>query len=784
MYKNKFSNSNQAFKVNTLNTPYLIIVESPSKCGKIEKYLGFQYKCISSKGHIRQLNKVKSKKDNYEPVFEIIKEKQTHVEMMEKIISQFEPQNIYLAADDDREGEAIAWHICQVFRLNIDTTKRIIFHEITQEALMNAVQNPLHLRMNIVVAQQTRQILDRIIGFKISPFLSKVIVHEGNDFLSAGRCQTPALRLVYDNDIKSHEKQLQLEYEVFGTFFSHPSTTKFKLHKNLPTKEVCLNFLEKSKTHAHKLQIKKATSKTSAPPKPFNTSQLLQTANGTIHSSPKQTMALAQQLYQEGLITYMRTDSIKYAGPFLEKAKTYIEQEFDDSYVGNLDFLENKAKNDPHEAIRVTDLNTKTIQGDKKLQALYNLIWSRTIESCMSPYEYSSTIVHISAPLENKYVHEIEIGIFLGWKRIKNSNELQWKQEQNVKYGLCNYAQSMINKEVSFSKIECIINNVNTPKHYTEAGLIQKMEELGIGRPSTFSMLVETIKDRAYVLKKNIEGETHTCTEFMMDKVHIIREKEIEKSFGGETSKLVIENLGKQVVQLLVQHFSSIFSYEYTKHMETALDELMHNTQNNIQLISDCEAHINECMKPLQTKIKESYDIDGNAHVVFGKNGAYIKYKDSDKTETINPNIQLDFLKLENKQYNLDELIEISDKRIGVYENEPMYLKRGKYGAYVQWGENTKSLRTICPKNKSLQNISFEQICSILDANKNSHILRTINAFANIQSGKYGPFVYYKTPAMKKPLFVSLKKFPKHFMNCELQVILEWLQEKHNIALV
>ena len=166
MYKNKFSNSNQAFKVNTLNTPYLIIVESPSKCGKIEKYLGFQYKCISSKGHIRQLDKVKSKKDNYEPVFEIIKEKQTHVEMMEKIISQFDPQNIYLAADDDREGEAIAWHICQVFRLNIDTTKRIIFHEITQEALMNAVQNPLHLRMNIVVAQQTRQILDRMIDRK------------------------------------------------------------------------------------------------------------------------------------------------------------------------------------------------------------------------------------------------------------------------------------------------------------------------------------------------------------------------------------------------------------------------------------------------------------------------------------------------------------------------------------------------------------------------------------------------------------------------------------------
>lgn len=784
MYRKRFSNSNQAFHVNTLNTPYLIIVESPSKCGKIENYLGFQYKCISSKGHIRELSKVKNKKDNYAPVYEIIKEKQTHVEIMEKVIQQFEPQNIYLATDDDREGEAIAWHICEVFRLNIHTTKRIIFHEITKEALIHAVENPLQLRMNIVIAQQTRQILDRMIGFKISPFLSRIIVHEGNDYLSAGRCQTPALRLVYDNDIKSKENTLQLEYEVFGTFFSHPSTTKFKLHKNLHNKESCLEFLEKSKTHVHKLQIKKATSKTAAPPKPFNTSQLLQTANSTIHSSPKQTMALAQQLYQEGLITYMRTDSIKYAGPFLEKAKTYIEKEFDNSYVGNLDFLENKAKNDPHEAIRVTDLNTETIQGDKKLQALYNLIWTRTIESCMSPYEYNSTIVNISAPLENKYVYEIEIGVFLGWKRIKNSNELQWKQEQNTKYGLCNFAHSMTNKEVHFSKIECIINNVNTPRHYTEAGLIQKLEDLGIGRPSTFSMLVETIKDRTYVLKKNIEGEKHTCTEFMMDKTLVIGTKEVEKTFGGETNKLVLEDLGKQVVHLLMQHFSSIFSYEYTKKMECALDELMNNTQNNVQLISDCEEHIKECMKPLQNKIKESYDINGNARIVFGKNGAYIKYKDSDKTDNINPNIQIDFAKLENKQYHLDELLEISDKRIGVYENEPMYLKRGKYGAYVQWGENTKSLRNICPKNKSLQNISFEQICSILDANKNSHVLRTINVHTNIQSGKYGPFVYLKTPTMKKPTFISLKKFPHNFMSCELQLILEWLQEKHKIALV
>ena len=215
MYRKKNSKSNlfanANVQVNTLNTPYLIIVESPSKCGKIESYLGFQYKCISSKGHIRELKKVKTKKDNYEPIYEIIEGKKTHVEFMQKIIQQFKPQNIILATDDDREGEGIAWHICEVFRLNTQTTKRIIFHEITRNALQDAVQNPMTIRMNIVIAQQTRQILDRIIGFKISPFLSRIVTHDSNDYLSAGRCQTPALRLVYENDMKANEENLKLE---------------------------------------------------------------------------------------------------------------------------------------------------------------------------------------------------------------------------------------------------------------------------------------------------------------------------------------------------------------------------------------------------------------------------------------------------------------------------------------------------------------------------------------------------------------------------------------------
>lgn len=785
MYRKKNSKSNlfanANVQVNTLNTPYLIIVESPSKCGKIESYLGFQYKCISSKGHIRELKKVKTKKDNYEPIYEIIEGKKSHVEFMQKIIQQFEPQNIILATDDDREGEGIAWHICEVFRLNTQTTKRIIFHEITRNALQDAVKNPMTIRMNIVIAQQTRQILDRIIGFKISPFLSRIVTHDSNDYLSAGRCQTPALRLVYENDMKANEENLKLEYEVFGTFLPHPSTLKFKLHKNISNETACKEFLEKTKTFQHKLVIKSTTSKTKSAPKPFNTSQLLQTAGNTVHSTPKQTMMYAQELYQEGHITYMRTDSIKYSKTFITTAENYIQSSYGMSYIGNSSLLENKNANDPHEAIRVTDIKTTHIEGDNKKKALYKLIWSRTVESCMSPYEFNSTVINISAPLENKYVHEIEVGIFLGWKRVKTT-EQEFAKDQLEKSALCGYVNNIKGKYVNFQKIECHVNNVNSPKHYTEPGLIQKLEELGIGRPSTFSMLVNTIQEREYVHRKDLEGETHTCIDFSMDKSKEIIQKETNKTFGSEKNKLIIEDLGKQVIQLLLQHFAVLFSYEYTKQMEDELDKLINNTDNQIDLIYQCETTIKECMKPLQVKIKQVYDITEETQLVFGKNGAYIKYKNSEKTKSLKQNIELDFAKLENNEYSLDDLIDINDGSIGIYENEPMFLKRGQYGPYVQWGNNTKSLRSICPKNKSIHNISFEEICSVLEISKNSNVLRSINTFTNIQSGRYGPFVYHKTPYMKKPQFISLKKFPQNFMGCEESLILEWLKEKHEIT--
>lgn len=782
-YKKKVTLS--SFQVNTLNTPFLIIVESPSKCEKIEKYLGFQYKCISSKGHIRYIAKVGSSKSKYAATFEIEEEKQTHVEFMRKIINQFDPNNIFLATDDDREGEAIAWHICEVFSLNTNTTKRIIFHEMTKEALIKSVENPIRLRMNIIKAQQTRQILDRIIGFKISPFLTKLLVHDNTDFLSAGRCQTPALRLVYDNCLlNQHKSATKLEYEVTGSFFSHPSTLKMKLHENAKSEPMCLQFLELSKLHAHILSVQKSTNKYRNAPLPFNTSSLLQSASSLANCSPKQTMLYCQELYQEGYITYMRTDSTKYAKPFLQKMGDFLSKTYGQQYFGNQDLLENKNTSDPHEAIRITDISTTQVEGDVKKKAIYKLIFVRTFESCMASFEFTSTMVNISAPLNNQYEYDIEMGLFLGWKRLKIT-EKEFAEDQQQKNDLCGYIKNLAFKQIQYSKIECAVVNTNNKVHFTEAGLIQKMEDLGIGRPSTFSTLIETIQTRKYVAKMDIEGDSHMCNEYSLDKFHNLSTFSVTKTFGGEKNKLLIDDLGKQVICVLLDHFSSLFAYDYTKQMEEALDELIQNTdKSGFDIIFQCEQQIKDCMKPLQDKMKQTYKIDDNSFVVFGKNGAYIKYEDSYKTSSIKPNIEIDFEKLKNNLYSLDELIELKDESLGIYENEPLFLKKGKYGPYVQWGSNIKNLKSICPKNKSLENISFGQICAYLTAVNTSSILRQLGPDANIQNGKYGPYVYYKTEEMKKPQFFPLKSFRAGFMTCDISTLSDWLKTQHNVTLL
>ena len=454
-YKKSNKNDIKNDEVLSSNYKWLIIVESPSKCIKIEHFLGSEYKCIASKGHLREICGLKSinTKTNYEPQFSIIKKQEKQIEYMRKIIQNFSHEKILLASDDDREGEAIAWHICELFNLPTDSTPRIVFHEVTQPALKSAVDNPRFVDMNLVKAQHARQILDILIGYKISPTLWRYMYNNKDNALSAGRCQSPALRLIYDNHIEKTNIEYENTYKIIGNFFD--KKIDFTLNHEFKNDKEVLNFLNDSIQHKYELSISSPKNSFTSPPKPFNTSALLQSANNILSLSPKDTMKLCQILYQDGYITYMRTDNRKYSTKFIEEIKPFIKSQYGDIYIGDFDKIENKDKNNPHEAIRVTkidiiDLESKGYEKGK-LVSLYKLIWKNTLQSCMAEYKYESHDITISSLNDYYYKYIIDRPIFYGWKQCQNNINLL--DEQNTKSSLLMYFTLFIqNKKKNHTK--------------------------------------------------------------------------------------------------------------------------------------------------------------------------------------------------------------------------------------------------------------------------------------------------------------------------------------------
>jgi len=765
---------------------YLIIVESPSKCAKIESYLGEQYCCISSKGHIRQIDGIKSidTKKTYEPTFSIIDEKKQHVENMKNTIHMFSKENIILAADDDREGEAIAWHICKVFDLSVETTKRIIFHEITKTAIIKAINNPTLVNMDLVHAQHARQVLDIIVGYRISPFLWKYLYNNKSNSLSAGRCQTPALRLVYDNEKeKEIGNGLERKYKTIGIFLE--KRIEFELQYEFDTESQVIDFLEKSKSHKHQLSIGPPKDSIKSAPKPFHTSRLLQVASNVLHISPKETMSLCQILYQSGYITYMRTESSQYSKSFLDNAEKYILGEYKhESYVGDFNKLENKDASNPHEAIRVTNLETQDISDNDngRLVSMYKLIWRNTLESCMADAKYNVVKATISGALENLYEHIVEIPVFLGWKIItdkKNKDE-----NQNIGKGLLLYLQSVKNP-VNYQTIDSIVVVRNKHQHYTEASLINKLEDLGIGRPSTFASIVETIQERGYVKKQNIEGITSKCCEFKLIG-QSIEKMEKEKTFGNEKNKLVIQPTGILTVEFLIKNFEELFSYQYTENMEKNLDLVSSGKEKEWSSIcSNCDKEIKKLSNTIKETGKQSYYLDDNHELVFQAYGPSIKHKMDDGTIEYLPgkkDLKIDLEKLKNGDYSLDDVVEIKNNCLGKYENENLFIKTGKFGPYVEWGSNRHSIKEI---DKPLINITMEDVISFLSnltAKQDKNVLRILNENMSVRKGKFGAYVFYKKKDMAKPEFLNIKKFNEGFLTCHAETLISWLNNTYNLA--
>jgi len=777
----------------------LVIVESPAKCSKIETFLGKDYKVIGSYGHITHLSSLEqiNIKANYTPTFNIIESKQQQINKIKKAING--AREIILATDDDREGEAIAWHIAQVFNLDITKTKRIVFHEISEQALKSALANPRTININLVYAQQGRQILDLLVGFTISPLLWKSIVQNSKNSLSAGRCQTPALRLVYDNYKEIRESPGTLSFNSVGYFTS--KNIEFVLNKNHNSHELIKEFLELSIMHDHILSKEREKTLIQSPPSPFTTSLLQQAASNSLNISPKETMSYAQKLYEDGYITYMRTDSKCYCNDFIEQCKMFICIKYGAYYVANIDDLikltngngnDNEASNSTHahEAIRPTNIKLETLDSahySAKHIKLYKLIYTNTLESVMSNAEYNQLNVSISAPHDSYYKYNALENTFLGWKIINN----------NIEDKHYNYLKNIKEGTIDYNKIICKETLKDLKSHYSEARLVQLLEQKGIGRPSTFSSLLEKIQERNYVKKEHVTGKKITTTDYTLIDSTITKETSA-KEFGNEKNKLVITQLGIITIEFLITHFNKLFDYEYTKLMEDDLDAIAQGAKAYYDLCSECSTLMDTLIESSnlnnndssKTSEKLQITIDDKHTYIIGKNGPTLKYTKEDGTlgfYGVKKNIDIDLLKAGH--YTLEDVLETTQESIrnlGLYKEQPVYLKYGSYGYYLECGQLRKSLVSV-KINVPFKELTLEDAITILetcDPVSNS-LLRYISNSLSIRKGKYGDYIFYKSEKMKKPQFLKLQGFninsDTNYLSCSLDALKLWIKEKYGV---
>lgn len=840
---------------------FLIVVESPSKIKKIKSFLGNKYDVIATKGHLCQLiglNEIDSFCKSESPTFQdenniftSIDRQIQHINSIKSMIEHYSPVNIILATDNDREGEAIAYHFCRIFGLSVENTKRITFNEITQESISHSINELGKIDVSSVRSQMARSFIDIIIGYSISPLLfsiqnkiwkkstnKKQNKNADGGTLSAGRCQSVALRIIYDKYMESMNSSTIKQYNVSAYFFA--INLQFTFSHNFTESSDVVDFLEKSKTHDHYFDVGEGKMTYLNPPTPLNTAKLLQQANNTLGYSPNKTMAVAQSLYQSGKITYLRTETSKYSKDFIDTTTEFIRNNYgyeagQCDYVGSVENL-SKIENDmlhgqnPHEAIRPTNIND--IPNDES-EPLYKLIWKNSLQSCMSQSISKTYEITVNSPMKSeKYVNSLAIPIFLGWKKefqlIKTSDKnkkMQCANHNSDPNKILLYLQTKDSKTpIKPNRIDCSMEMKNIEKHYSESSLIQKLEELGIGRPSTYSLFVETIKERGYVTKSDVDGVKCECKDHTLyfppdGSVPQISEKTNIKIFGNEKNKLMIQPIGVVCMEYLLQHFNSIFKYEYTNELEEQLDVIANNKAQDptwLNVVRNFKEGLDKIAFNVPKAKKYTFTIDDSNDFMFHQNTPVIRRKivNSETVDSQLPSeseseskknkkkstmqyeyyplkkyLNIDIMKLQNNQYKLEDLLEYPNSFLGMYNNTKLHIKYGQYGYFLEWGVDphlqTKSLNDI-DKSVSLHTFDLQMaIDHIEEKMKSNHqsadkkkIFRTIDAFTDIRQGKFGTYIYHKTDSMKKPAFIPLKKCPVNYMTATDDELMKWAYSK------
>ena len=763
----------------------LVIVESPSKCKKIEQYLGPGYKCVATFGHLRELSSLKNiDMDNqFKPTYTIIDKKREQIAVLQKEISL--AKEVVLFTDADREGEAIAWHCCELFKLNVERTPRITCNEITESGVQSAIKNPRTINMRLVHAQQARQVLDLLVGFQITPTLWKHFTRCASNSLSAGRCQTPALRIIYDNH---KEIELTKGREVYNTvgYFTNLKLP-FKLNKQFEEESEMTEYLWQTSEFKHIYSYDPPKKVIRSAPVPFSTSKLQQASSNDLRMSPKDTMRVCQKLYEAGYITYMRTDSHKYSKEFIVSAKDYITKQYDIRYVSEtIETLISTSDGEAHEAIRPTNISLLTLPDnmESKERKMYKLIWENTLESCMAAATFHSLTARIEAAQRLEFTYTTNLVDFAGWKIVskKHYSEID---PFNKEY---HYLQSIKQKAyLFFIKVVSMVTLINTKSHYSEAMLVQELESKGIGRPSTFASIVDKLQEREYVTKEDIIGEVVVCKDLELENNEVY-EIETKREFGNEKNKLKLQPLGRMVIEFLLLHFNELFEYDFTKNMETRLDDLLLETEDPTwhALCKECNDLLSDLISNVSSD-KMSVKIDDTHSYMVGKYGPVVKC--SEVMENGNESVSFKAIKKDTNiekllsgEVDLTEVLKESSREksyiLGKHQLEDIILKKGKYGLYMTWGKNTKNLKEL--GNRPIESITYNDIEKYLE--QGSNIVREISSSISIRKGTKGHYVFYKTLKMKQPTFHSLQGFKQDYEKCDVYAIKLWLKDTYNIS--
>lgn len=731
----------------------LVIVESPAKAKTIEKFLGKDYKVMSSYGHIRDLKKKELSIDpkTLEPKYEIPEEKKKLVSELKK--NAKDTKHIWLASDEDREGEAISWHLCEVLGLDEEKTNRIVFHEITKPAILDAIQNPRHLNMDLVNAQQARRVLDRLVGFRLSPVLWRKV----KPALSAGRVQSVAVRLIVEREREIQAFKSEPYYRINATFnianAEGTAEVKAELDKRFPTHEEALAFLEKCKDAQFTVGsiARKPLKRTPAPP--FTTSTLQQEAARKLGFTVGQTMMIAQHLYESGLITYMRTDSVNLSSLAINTSKDEIIKAYGKEYSKPRKYqTHSKGAQEAHEAIRPTYMSQHEIEGTSQERRLYDLIWKRTAASQMADAQIEKTTVNIEiSGVTEQFVANVENIKFDGFiKAYRESSDEDETNQEDTSHTLpvLTEGDCLLRHEITSTE-----RYSQSPIRYTEASLVKKLEELGIGRPSTYAPTISTIQQREYVQKGDKKGDERTYTIDTLKNDHITS-KEKTEVVGNEKGKLLPTDIGTVVNDFLIDNFPAIMDYNFTANVEEKFDEIAEGKASWLKMMKvfykDFEPVVDKVMnarsehKAGEREIGIDPESGKPVFVKIGRFGPVVQIGTAEDDEK--PKFSQLPADKSMATITLEEALKLFQlpRTVGQFEGSDVVIGAGRFGPYVLHNKKYVSL----PKSENPLKVSLETAIELIEQKRQQEKERHIKSFEQdekmeVLNGRYGPYIAY-----------------------------------------